>query len=78
VALSVHPNTRLVAEPDRDLLLDPLRRLLRHGIFTGEDDLPQQMLAFIETHNQTAKPFAWTYTGETPERMRTRIYSSHH
>jgi transposase len=41
------------------------RRLLKHGIFTSEDDLAQQMLAFIETYNQTAKPFAWTYTGKT-------------
>jgi len=23
------------------------------------------MLAFIETYNQTAKPFAWTYAGKT-------------
>jgi len=22
------------------------------------------MLAYIETHNQTAKPFNWTYTGK--------------
>jgi hypothetical protein len=22
------------------------------------------MLAFIETYNQTAKPFTWTYTGK--------------
>ena len=35
------------------------------GIFTSEDDLAQQMLAFIETYNQTAKPFTWTYTGKT-------------
>jgi transposase len=41
------------------------RRLLKNGIFTSEDDLAQQMLAFIETYNQTAKPFAWTYTGKT-------------
>ncbi len=36
------------------------RRLLRHGAFTSEDDLAEQMLAFIETYNQTAKPFKWT------------------
>jgi len=41
------------------------RRLLKHSIFTSEDDLAQQMLAFIETYNQTAAPFAWTYTGKT-------------
>ena len=39
------------------------RRLLKHGIFTSEGDLAEQMLAFIETYNQKAKPFKWTYTG---------------
>jgi len=43
------------------------RRLLKHGIFTSEDDLAQQMLAFVETYNQTAKPFKWTYTGKVVE-----------
>jgi DDE superfamily endonuclease len=43
------------------------RRLLKHGIFTSEGDLAQQMLAYIETYNQTAKPFKWTYTGKTLE-----------
>ena len=41
------------------------RRLLKHPIFTSEKDLAEQMLAFIETYNQTAKPFNWTYTGKT-------------
>ncbi len=43
------------------------RRLLKHGIFNSEDDLAEQMLAFIETYNQTAKPFKWTYTGKVLE-----------
>ena len=43
------------------------RRLLKHGIFTSETDLAQQLLAFIETYNQTAKPFKWTYTGKVLE-----------
>ncbi len=43
------------------------RRLLKHGIFTSEDDLAEQMLAYIETYNQTARPFKWTYTGKTLE-----------
>ena len=37
------------------------RRLLKHGIFTSENDLAEQMLAYIETYNQTAKPFKWMY-----------------
>jgi transposase len=43
------------------------RRLLKHGIFTSENDLAEQMLAFVETYNQTAKPFKWTYTGKVLE-----------
>lgn len=43
------------------------RRLLKHGIFTSENDLAQQMLTFIETYNQTAKPFKWTYAGKVLE-----------
>jgi len=44
-----------------------VRRLLKHGIFTSEEDLAEQMLAYIETYNQTAKPFNWTYTGKVLE-----------
>jgi len=44
-----------------------VRRLLKHGIFTSEQDLAEQMLAYIETYNQTAKPFTWTYTGKVLE-----------
>jgi transposase len=44
-----------------------VRRLLKHGIFTSEDDLAQQMLAYVETYNQTANPFKWTYTGKVLE-----------
>jgi transposase len=40
------------------------RRLLRRGIFTSKDDLRDQLLAFIEHYNPTAKPFAWTYQGK--------------
>ena len=43
------------------------RRLLKHGIFNSEQDLAEQMLAYIETYNQTAKPFKWTYTGKVLE-----------
>ena len=43
------------------------KRLLRNGAFTSEADLAEQMLAFVETYNQTAKPFKWTYTGKVLE-----------
>ncbi len=34
------------------------------GRSTPGPDLAEQMLAYIETYNQTAKPFKWTYTGK--------------
>jgi len=40
------------------------RRLLKHGAFDSEQDLAEQMLAFVEHYNLTAKPFNWTYTGK--------------
>ncbi|HVC07887.1 MAG TPA: transposase, partial [Solirubrobacterales bacterium] len=43
------------------------KRLLKYGVFTSETDLAEQMLTFIETYNQTAKPFKWTYTGKVLE-----------
>ena len=43
------------------------RRLLKNGSFISEADLAEQMLAFIETYNQTAKPFKWTYAGKVLE-----------
>jgi transposase len=73
--LKEHPRWRFQFTPKHASWLNQIeiffsilyRRLLKHGIFTSEDDLAQQMLAYIETYNQTAKPFKWTYTGKTLE-----------
>lgn len=40
-----------------------VRRVIKRGNFTSLDDLRERILAFIAYYNQTAKPFAWTYTG---------------
>lgn len=41
-----------------------VRRLLRRGSFSSQEDLRQRILAFIAYFNATmAKPFKWTYTG---------------
>ena len=37
------------------------RRVLRRGDFASRQDLIDKILAFIETYNDTAKPFRWTY-----------------
>ena len=40
-----------------------VRRVIKRGNFSSVDALRAQILAFIAYFNQTAKPFAWTYTG---------------
>lgn len=40
-----------------------VRRVLKRGNFPSVDALQERILAFIAYYNQTAKPFAWTYTG---------------
>ena len=39
------------------------RRLLRHGEFTGVEDLAARIIAFINDYNRRARPFRWTYDG---------------
>jgi transposase len=73
--LTAHPRWRFQFTPTHASWLNQIeiffsilwRRLLKHGIFTSEVDLAEQMLAYIETYNQTAKPFKWTYTGKVLE-----------
>ena len=74
-SLEAHPRWRFQFTPTHASWLNQVeiffailwRRLLKHGIFTSEHDLAEQMLAFVETYNQTAKPFTWTYTGKVLE-----------
>jgi len=70
--LDAHPRWRFQFTPTHASWLNQVeiffsilaRRLLKHGAFTSEADLTEQMLCFVETYNQTAQPFAWTYTGK--------------
>ena len=70
--LVAHPRWQLVFTPKHASWLNQVeiffsiltRRLLKHGAFSGPDDLATQMLAFVEHYNLTAQPFAWTYTGK--------------
>ena len=70
--LADHPRWRFVFTPKHASWLNQVeiffsilaRRLLKRGAFTSERDLAHQMLAFVETYNQTARPFNWTYTGK--------------
>ncbi len=70
--LAEHPRWQMVFTPKHASWLNQVeiffsiltRRLLKHGQFTDPDDLATQMLAYVEHHNLTARPFAWTYTGK--------------
>ena len=69
--LKARPHWRFVFTPNHASWLNQVecyfsilhRRLLKHGHFDTPEDLAEQMLAFVETHNQTATPFHWTYSG---------------
>lgn len=37
------------------------RKVLRRGEFSSRDDLVAKMMAFIDHHSETAKPFKWVY-----------------
>lgn len=40
-----------------------VRRVIKRGNFTSQDDLRAKILAFVEYFNCTAKPFRWTSMG---------------
>ena len=73
--LAAHPRWRFQFTPTHASWLNQVeiffsilqRRLIKHGVFDSEQDLATQMLAFVETYNQTAKPFKWTYAGKVLE-----------
>jgi transposase len=39
------------------------RKVLKHGNFSSREDLVSKLMRFIARYNETAKPFAWTYSG---------------
>ncbi|MCC9311731.1 IS630 family transposase [Kitasatospora sp. RB6PN24] len=39
------------------------RRVLRHGDFASRDDLIEKLEAYTIRHNETTKPYRWTYEG---------------
>lgn len=40
------------------------RKVLKRGNFSSRDDLVSKLMRYIITYNETAKPFAWTYSGQ--------------
>ncbi|MET9922416.1 transposase [Streptomyces sp. NPDC006435] len=41
----------------------PTRRVLRYGDFASRDDLIEKLGAYVIGHNETTKPYRWTYEG---------------
>lgn len=41
----------------------PTRRVLRYGDFASRDDLIEKLGAYVIRHNETTKPYRWTYEG---------------
>ncbi|MFJ9822766.1 IS630 family transposase [Streptomyces sp. NPDC101160] len=39
------------------------RRVIRHGDFVSRDDLMNKIDDYVVGHNQTARPYRWTYDG---------------
>jgi hypothetical protein len=49
--------------PDELFFSALTRRVLRHGDFTSRDDLIDKLESYAVKHNDTAKPYRWTYEG---------------
>ena len=39
------------------------RKVVRRGIFASRQELVAKIMSFIESYNEEARPFAWTYSG---------------
>jgi transposase len=40
------------------------RKVLKRGNFVSREDLVSKLMRYIVAYNETAKPFAWTYSGQ--------------
>ena len=69
----IHAGSRVLAEPDRDLLLDHPEKVISPNDFASPGDLSGTLLAFVDRYNQTARPFTWNYTAADLARYLGRI-----
>lgn len=75
--LAVHANLQLHYTPTYSSWLNQVeiwfskiqRDLITRGIFTSKADLARKIARYIKVHNQSAKPFKWTYRN-TDRRIR--------
>lgn len=67
--LEAHPNVRLHVTPTYSSWLNHVelwfakieRDVIARGIFTSRHDLKRNLMRYIRTYNQSAKPVKWTY-----------------
>jgi len=71
-----HPCARLLAQPNRDLLLDRSAQGLDPNDFDDLDQIQQRLAHFERLYNQIAEPFAWNFTRDKMNAWLARI-SSH-
>jgi hypothetical protein len=65
ISFHFHPQTRFLAQPDRDLVPNSRAQTLRRGSFISKQHLKARIEAFIAYFNRTlAKPFKWTMTSK--------------
>ena len=63
-----------MAEPNRDLLLDPAKALTPND-FDDPDALSARISAFEEHCRQIAQPFEWTFTRAQLDALLARLAS---
>jgi hypothetical protein len=59
-AFLFHTDSRVLAEPSRNLVPDPLRQGIGRRPFHLATTAPRTIDAFINAENQDAHPFEWT------------------
>jgi hypothetical protein len=67
------PDPRLLAQPDRALLLDRPAQGVQPNSFDSLDELPDRLLRLGEHDRQIARPFDCTFTHADPERVLATI-----
>ena len=68
-SLSLHPNARLVAQSNRNLVQDPLGQ---GASFRSVKQLIEQIDAFISAYNEDAAPFEWTKVNFTAQALASK------
>jgi hypothetical protein len=64
LAPALHPDVKLMVEPDRTLVMELTDKRLRRGVLTSVADLTAAITTWAEHWNEEPKPFIWKATAE--------------